>query len=184
MGLGGQEVAGKVVTVQAELPEDVDGILDVIRKILLMGEVQSITLQDGQPVTYKRFVRNGEEVKAEESTQSFVELSSFDVVRNSAMEEWDPGEGPTAPGDQLVWMFSQLAVKGWTVTHLLLSESTTFWKWLGFPQLMVDNLNQFLGARIEQDKQVPPEVFLLCGAKARGATIAEVGFVLKGTAHE
>jgi hypothetical protein len=182
MGLGGQEAAGKVVTVQAELPHDVDGILDAIRNILLMGEVQTIALVDGQPITYKRFVRHGEELKPSESTQSFAELTPFEIVRNVQMEEWEE-EGKReskTPADMLLRMIHHMGHYGWVVTHILLSERSPFWLWLGLPSA----LEQFVGARVEVDKKMPTDVFILCGARSRGATIAEVGFALKGTAHE
>ena len=38
-GIGGQ--AGKVVTVQTEMPEDIDGILEAVRKIILLGRVKN-----------------------------------------------------------------------------------------------------------------------------------------------
>lgn len=183
-GIGGQEAAGKLVTVQAELPEDIDGILDAVRKIILMGEVLSITLKTDEPITYQRLVRSGEELRPEESTQSYAELTAYEIVRNIQMEEWVPDfEGAKGPHACLIWMFADMAARGWATTHLLMGESTKFWGWLGLPSHVVRDIKQFLGARIETSKELPPEVYILCGSKTRNATIAEIGFALKGTTY-
>lgn len=180
-GIGGQEAAGRLVTVQAELPSDIDGILDAIRKIVMMGEVQSITLKNDEPITYQRFVAVGEEIRPEESTQAYVELTAYEIIRNVPMDEWAPGVG--TPHSTLMDMFVAMGLLGWIVTHLVLAEDTLFWEWLGIPHTSIANLKQFLGARIERSKELPSGVFILCGAKTRHATIAEVGMALKGMTY-
>lgn len=183
MGIGGQEAVGRLVTVQAELPQDIDGILDAVRKIILLGEVQTLTLKEGEPITYQRFVHEGEELLPQESTQSFAELSAYDVVRNVHMEEWVSEEGKS-PHETLVDMFLEMAMDRWVVTHLLIGERTSFWKWLGTPPRTEQLIDQFMGARIEKCKEVPTDVFILCGARTRQATIAEIGFSMKGASDE
>lgn len=180
-GLGGHEVSGKIVTVRTELPEGIDEILDVVRKILLMGDIQSVVLKNEEPITYQRLVRHGEEVKPSESTQSFAELTPFDIVRNVEMEEWDPGDRVPSPQEQLLWMFVDMAVQGWSVTHILLSDTGRFWKWLEMPSgRPARRIDSYLGARIEMDEQIPSAVFILCGSRTKHATIAEISFALKG----
>jgi hypothetical protein len=181
-GIGGQEASGKLVTVQAELPEDIDDILDAVRRIVMLGEVQTITLKSGEPITYQRLVRAGEEIRPEESTQSYAELTPYEIIRNVPMEEWAQGVG--TPHSTVMDMFLAMGLLGWMVTHLVLAENTEFWKWLDIPPTSTVNIKQFLGARIERSKELPSGVFILCGAKTRHATIAEVGMALKGTTYE
>ncbi len=184
-GIGGQEATGRLVTVQAELPEDIDGILDAIRKIILLGEVQSVTLKTDEPITYQRLIRHGEEIRPEESTQSYAELTAYEIIRNIQMEEWelDP-KNTNFPHSNLIRMFMYMAEQGWAVTHVLMGENTKFWEWLGLPSKIDQSIKQFLGARIEKSKELPPEVYILCGSKTRNATIAEIGFALKGVTYE
>jgi len=181
-GIGGQKAAGKLVTVQAQLPPDIDGILDAIRKIIMLGEVQTITLRTDEPIMYQRFVPAGEELRPEESTQSYAELTAYEIIRNVPMSEWEAGVDES-PHETLVHMFLRMATIGWVVTHLLLSESTEFWKWLGILNPS-ETLKQFLGARIEYSKELPSDAFILCGASTRHATIAEISLAFKGTTHE
>lgn len=182
-GLGGQS-GGRLVTVQSEMPEDIDGILDAVRKIILLGNVQSVTIKHGEPITYQRVVRPGEEIKPGESTQSFVELTPLEVVRNVQMEEFDWEEAVQAmPPAQILWMFLFMAVRKWVVTHILIGADTKFWEWLGLRTGPMGNMyaiEQYLGARIERDPQLPSDVFVLCGARTKHATMAEIGFALKG----
>ena len=180
MSLGGETTKARLATIQVPLPEDIDGIVDAVRKIVLLGEIESISISTGQPITYRRIVRDGEELAPEESTQSFAELSLMDVVRNVTMEEWerDPKK-PQSPSEELLWMFALMGSKKWVVTQLLTGESTMFWGWLGLPE-SAGGAEQFLGARIEVDNKLPEDVFILCGGRTRNATIAEVKFALKG----
>lgn len=182
-GLGGEQ-GSRLVTVQAEMPEDIDGIMDAVRKIIMLGGVQNLTLKEGEPITYQRVVRPGEEIKPGESTQSFAELTPLDVVRNVPMEEFTWEEGDTkSPQEQILWMFLFMSVRKWAVTHILLSTNTQFWRWLKLwmgPMNDMSTVEQFLGARIERDTQLPSDVFILCGARTKHATISEIGFALKG----
>ena len=183
-GIGGQEVQGKVVTVQTPLPESVDGILDEVRRIILLGEVQGISISNGEPITYQRFVRDGEEVQPRESTQSFAELTPFEVIRNVPMDEWEPSGPNVRPVEKLFWMFMEMAAQRWVVTHIIVGESSAFWSWLGLPPDVHRGIDQFLGARIERDKLVPSEKFILCGSKTRSATFAEIEYGLIGSTFE
>lgn len=182
-GIGGQEAVGKLITVQAELPADIDGILDSIRKIIMLGEVQSITLKNDEPITYQRFVPVGEELRPEESTQSYAELTAYEIIRNVPMEEWG-SYTRKSNCTSLVRMFMAMAARGWIVTHLVLAENTEFWEWLGVPIPVMSELKQFMGARVEWSKELPSNVFILCGSRTRHATIAEIGLALKGATYE
>lgn len=183
-GIGGEQQRGRLVTVQTEMPTEIDGILEAVRKIIMLGGVQSLTLQDGEPITYRRLVRPGEEIKPGESTQSFVELTPLEVVRNVPMEEfaWEEGDAKT-PQEQVLWMFLFMSVRKWVVTHILLGANTQFWRWLKLwtgPLSDTSTIEQFLGARVEREPQLPSDVFILCGARTKHATMSEISFALKG----
>lgn len=177
-GIGGSSSTGRLVTVQTDLPGDIDGILDAVRRVILMGEIQSITIRQDEPIVYQRFVRPGEEIKPSESTSSFAELSVMDVIRNVPMDEFSGAGGDV--GSYLVRMFTQMAFDGWVATHLVVGEQTEFWRWQGVEPIIAKRLTQFLGARIEREKTLSKDVFILCGAKTRSATIPEIGYALKG----
>lgn len=182
-GIGGQEEQGKVVTVQTPLPPTVDGVMDTIREIILKGKVIGISVKWGEPIIYERYVAEGEEVDPSESTQSFAELSPMDVVRNVDMEEFDEAEYQMEHMDgpaRLMWMYLLLENQGYTVTHVLLAEESDFWSWIGIMPTTAKDMDRFLGARVVRDKALPDNVFLLCGSPHRGATVAEIKFVLKG----
>jgi len=126
-GIGGQKTAGKLITVQNPLPADIDGILEAVRKIIMLGEVQTITLKTDEPIMYQRFVAAGEEIRPEESTQSYAELTPYEILRNIQMDEWGP-IGNEHPAAVIMDMFVHMSVLGWVVTHIVLSENTKFWK--------------------------------------------------------
>lgn len=175
-GLGGTGAGGKVVTVQTPLPEDVDGILERVREIILLGEVQSIAIKIGEPIIYQRLVRPGEEISASESTQSFTGLSIADIVRNVPMREWDAKD--QTPHEQIWGMFMFMSKRFWATTHILISEDSKFWSWLGLDETAP--IHSIFGARVETDTTLPDHVFIICGASSKNATISEINFSLKG----
>jgi len=172
---------GRLVTIQTPMPEDLDGVLDEVRKILMLGSVQTITLRLGEPIVYQRVARPDEEVSPEDSTSAFTELTLMDVVRNIHMEEFNvEEEGSRSPYEQVLQMVLRMSEDGWVMTHILTSESSNFWKWVGITPPQKRRLAQFLGARMETDLTLPADVFILCGSVSRGASIAEVCCALKG----
>lgn len=176
-GIGGESQQARLVTRHSELPSTVDGILEKVRQILLMGEVQSLSLKMKEPIVYQILVHGTEEVSPSESTQGFAELSLMDIVRNTKMDDFQYVSETISPHKLVMDMWRNLEVHDWYVTHILISShQPLFWPWLGIefaPEV-------FLGARVEQSDEVNPDVFLLCGARSRLAAITEIGLVLKG----
>jgi hypothetical protein len=165
------------------MPEDIDGILQSVRAILLKGSVTQIIVQEGEPITFEREVSEDEEVQPLDSTEGFAELTPIEIVRNVTMEEFDLEEQgllTALPHSILLWMIFLLEHEGWVPTHLIVSAASSFWKWLGVPARTGKRLEKFLGLRIEREEKLPNEVFLVGGSKHQGATIAEVGYILKG----
>ena len=185
MGGLGQKQNGRVVRLNKECPDDIDGIVDSIRGILLTGGVQSLTVKEGEPISYERLVMPGDEILPKDSTESFAELTPFQVIRNVPMEEFSYEEhdlGTANAHERVMNAFLYLAVESWAVTHLLVSPESRFWKWLGLPLSRPGTsgkLQYFCNAKIELDASLPDDIYILCGARTRHATIAEIGCSLK-----
>jgi len=181
-GIGGA-AAGKLITVKTELPRDVDGIMDAIRKIILMGEVQSVVIKNGEPIVYTRYTREGDEALPHESTQSFAELDLLDVIRQIPMEELDPddhGLQGADPASHIMWMMITLAHKGFVPTHLLLGDTTAFWSWLSIPMMVATGLTNFMGLRVEYEERLHSDAFIIAAATTRNAVVAELACAMKG----
>lgn len=178
----GQKQSGRVARISVSCPDDVDSVVDTVRQIILKGQIQTITLKNGEPIVYERLVQPGEEVRPEESTEGFAELTPFEVVRNVPMEEFRIEEyvQKATPHQALMWSFIHMHLQDWAVTHLLVGQTTDFWKWLGMPRRGRGlQFPYFFNARVEEDKQVPEDIYILCGARTRHATIAEIACSLK-----
>lgn len=182
-GIGGQEQKGRVITLQVPLPDTVDGVVDAVRDIILKGSILTVSIKNGEPIVYERFIPAGAEVSPAESTSGVAELGILDVLRNIEMEEFDEAEyqmeGVDA-GTRLMWMYLMLESQGYSATHLVVSPDTDFWPWVGLARAVGRGLERFMGAKVVQEKGIAKDVFLLCGAAHRGATIAELKFSFKG----
>jgi len=182
----GRRTTDDVHTFSVPLPESIDGIVDAVRQVLLKDAVIQVVIKDGEPITYQRRLGPDEEAAPAESSESFSELSAWDIVRQTAMEEFDPrAQGIDHVHPHSIWFWMQYLVdhEGWIGTHLLLSPKTNFWKWVGIGR-RGRRLERFMGLSVERSADVPDDVFLLCGSEHRNATIAEIKFVLKGTVEE
>jgi len=186
-GLGGHVQRGRLVTIKTDLPDSIDGILEKVRQILMLGEVHAVSLRLNEPITYQRLLREGSELKPEETSQGFTELSIMDVVRNVPMEDFHQVYQTliaqlSSPQEVLLRMFLYMTDRGMHVTHLITAPypGAYLWPWLGLDLHRAPEV--VFGARVEEDKELNPDVFLLCGARTKLATISEIGFVLKGSA--
>lgn len=180
--LGGQDRKGKLVSVQIDLPTTVEGIVDRVREILLKGEVRSISIEDNKPITYQIMVQPGEEIAAEADVESLLsDLKLADIVRNNEMEEFNVREqGLVGVSAQTLffWTYFFLEHEGLFPTYLLIGEESDFWTWLGLTRRM-RKLLRLIGLRIERDKSIPSDTYLLCAAKHANADITEIVHTLK-----
>lgn len=180
-GLGGSSKPSRLIAKQVDLPSGVDDIVDCVRDILVQGNIHSITIRENEPITYERKVSGLE--MAPEVQEDFVELSIADVIRNIQMEEFNPEEQGMPRGYaqyELFWMIMYIEQRGLSVTHLVLADNTKFWQWMGIGDRVGTKLDRLLGLKVLRDKTLPAEVFMLCAAEDRRASIAELRFSLKG----
>ena len=181
-GLGKTKTSRSVVRAEMPMPDDIDGILQAVRSILIKGDVTQIIVTDGLPISYERTVDLAAQ-EPDELQQDISELKPMDVVRNIRMEEFDAaaqGLTKASPQTILFWMVFMLECEGWVPTHLIIAQQSNVWSWLGVPARAARRLDKILNLRIERDETLPSDVFLLGGSKHNGATLAEVGFALKG----
>ena len=172
--------ASSTNTYQRGLPSSIDGVVDAVREILLKGRVQSLSMKVGGAIVYERMAAKDEEVDPSESTSSFAELEPLDVVRNVPMSEFELKEdGSEGATDVLLTMYHALELDQLCVTHLIVSEDTLLWDWIGVNSRIAKRLKMFLGARVVPVQGLPPEVFLACGSAHRNATLAETKMTLK-----
>lgn len=172
-----------IVRYEVPAPGDVDGILQVVRSILLKDGVKQINIREGEPISYEQEVNPEEHEGPAETSVGFAELKPGDLIRNVKMEEFSTvaqGLQSVDPQTVLFWMVFMLEYEGWVPTHLVVSEASAFWKWIGIPSRAARRLEKLTNLRVEKDITLPNDVFLVGGARHQGATFAEVEFVLKG----
>lgn len=167
-----------------ELPERprIDDVLRAVRSILSQEAVQKITIELGKPVIYERYAHKNE---AKDPELTYAKLSLYDVVRNlGKLEDWDGlvlnlPNPPNTPADTLIQIFGHFSfMYGLPVSHILVSEDTDLYSWLNLgPTYKRDGY--LLGVPVVKDSNIPNEVLVVCAAKSRSATVAEVTNAVK-----
>ena len=161
-------------TFTVPLPDTLDAVLDVIRKILTKGNVQRLVMDTNEPIVY---TCSGGTVGHEES---FQELDILDVVRNVSMVEYLPPASKKGAAERYLDMVALIGAQRLVPTHLVISETSMFWSWLSLPSEIMNSVDDYGGVRIECRSGLADNVFLLCAGRSRSATIAEIVYVVKG----
>jgi len=186
VGLGAAQLL-QLATAQVELPNTVDGIVEKVREILAKGNVQSITIKDGEPIIYQRMVSPGEEGVPQDPLEEWSsDVTLRDMYRNIEMEEFDLKEqglvGAT-PQTIMFWAIFYIEHENLIPTYLLVSKDSDFWPWIGLSRRQGRKLERFMGLKVERDEAVPPSSVIIFGANYPGAGVSEVRFALKTTAE-
>lgn len=155
----------------------VDELIGALRRILAENKfTQKIVLEVGKPHIYiEKLVPEG---TAEAGEQESVSLSIHDVIRNRELEEYE-SDGTLKPHEQLWEIFDMIHKDGFEVCNIVAGNKTAFQKWLGFriPQVGM----RVFGIPFEVVGDLPPDVFIVCGAKSRTADPDEITYCVKGT---
>lgn len=171
----------KLVTRQMPLPTTMDGILDAIRSILAKKSIHSIRIEKDKPIYYQRLEdESAIELGAE---PEFNDLTPYEIARRSEMKEFDliaqrlDGEPPLSI---VGWMLIYIETQKLVPTHLLVAETTNFWKWVCVGNRTGAKLDTFMGMKVERDQQMPSQAFLIFGSEDRWAGVENAKIVLKG----
>lgn len=147
----------------------VDNAVALIRKILESDRyTQKLVLEVGKPVLVETLVTK--ERAAEEI------ISFHDAVRNHPMVEYVP-EGEVTPWRQLFEMFGHISEEKLEVSHVLVGDVARFSKWIKSPV----RLEWVFGVPRVNVKEVPSDVFLVCGSSVRDTDATGIEMSVKGT---
>ena len=153
----------------------VDELVVSLRRILSENKfTQKILIQVGVPHIYiEKLVPESEAQEMET-----VKLNIHDVIRNRKLEEYD-GDDSLKPYEQLWEMFGMVQKEGYEVCNLVAGNKSAFQKWLGVRIPQTDM--RVFGTPFEVVGDIPPDVFIVCGARARDVEPDEIAYCVKGT---
>jgi len=177
-GLGQSEK--RHVTEDVPLPPTatVEDILSAVREILIApGATMAIHIVKGQPIRVERMV--GMEDDLADFIGEDTITSVLNVIRASAeFLEYTVPEQYQLTSYQQIWeMFHYMATQGLQVSRILVGSMERLSQWFDVP---AEELTFTFGTRIEEDREIPPEAILVCGAPSRISSVHEISKVLKG----
>ena len=183
--MGGTDLVEQVsntlqrVTMNGVTPTTTEGILDVVRRILLKKRIRSILLRVNEPVVYHQALPADGEL--EELPSTFEELSPLDVARNRRMSEFDSTQVEVSGvgAAHLIQASFELTAEKLVPSHLILGEGTLFWEYMGLSKLIGVNLSNFFGLQMHYERELPDDVFLLCGSKVSGGSFVDIAHSIK-----
>lgn len=100
--------------------------------------------------------------------------SPYGFVRQKVLAEYVLEEGP--PHEELFKIFDQIRQEEFEVTHILCG-GTAFNSWIRLPK----KARSVFGTPILVSPELPADVFIVCGASDREASIEDVEYSLKVT---
>jgi hypothetical protein len=156
------------------LGKGVDELVMSLRKVL--GEpsnkyVQKIVLEVGVPHIYlEKLVPEGE-------ATDVPQVSLHDCIRTQTMEEYEPEEDKE-PLRQLDEVFRMVEEMGLEVGYVVVGSRTKFAKWakVVIPR---NNMSMF-GTPLVELKDIPDDVYLVCGTITKVADYDDIRYSAKG----
>jgi hypothetical protein len=146
------------------------GFLQAISGILKLPRVQSINIDSRGKVSYKYFVRKGEETPA--LKMDFASLKPFAAIRNSeSVDEISPN---VVAAIALGELFDAAACDHLFPTALVTGTNTLFWNWARATGLVLTSREEVFGVPFMTDQQVPDSSLILGAAYARGAALIDI----------
>jgi hypothetical protein len=151
----------------------IDGFLLAIRQILQLPRVQSVIIDARGKVSYKYFLREGEEALG--LVLNFDELMPYAIVRNGEVEEVLPMSGNAAV--VIGQLFERAASDHVYPVAWVAGANSTFWRWfdaaLEGRGVAGTHRDELFGLPFLRDRMVDDRVLLLCCAFGRRAALAE-----------
>jgi hypothetical protein len=178
MSLGEKPLDLKPVIIETSLPETIDGILAKVREILMLGGIQALSLSNDGIIHYERLAMPTGTTPDMELQNDFTSLSIMDIVRRIPMEELEIDRFD--PETQLVRIMLRFPPRYLSPTHIVMGLDSQFWRWLDLEHIDPKLKENFLNCMVIETADLPADIFLVCGAKSRYATIAELKYVIKG----
>lgn len=155
-----------------EIPKGtgIEGFLRAVREILTLPRVQDIHIDSRGKVTYKYFLREGEEARA--LNLEFESLMPYAVVRNGHVEEVLVVNNNA--GVVLAQMFARAGADHMYPVAWVGGANSTFWRWfdacMGFKSTSHDEL---FGLPFLRDRMVEDSVLILCTAYGPRAALTD-----------
>ncbi len=162
---------------EVPLPETVDGVLKVLKRILSKPFVQSVTLRTGEPINVVWYRDLTDSLSTEDP-----EESPDDALHRIDLEEFSSTKTPKESLLDAIFFLNQ---RGMHATHLFVGEVGFFKDWQGLPSVVAiptmhgtDHRN-YLGLILVEVPSLERDVVVLVGAPSRDATLGETTKALK-----
>jgi hypothetical protein len=162
-----EEVEGSI-----EVPKNVGvtGFLKSIEAILKQSRVQSVSVDARGKVTYRRFVRGGEQ--AEPLSVDFETLQPHSIIRNSEVLEI-PSEQENA-AVVVGRLFHRMSVDQLNPVAFVGGANTHLWQWYkGWTGIECVTHDEFFGVPFFTDRLIEDHVLILCAAYSKAAALID-----------
>jgi hypothetical protein len=138
----------------------VEGFIRTLRLILKKPRVQQVTIDARGQVSYRRYVREGEDEKL--FTVSFEDLQPYYIVRNAEVRELTIEDCFSAP-IIIGMMFDKVVQDRLYPVSFVVGAESHVWSWYertaGWP---ITNQEYLFGLPVLSDRHIPDSVLLLC----------------------
>ena len=143
-----------LVKAYAAYPRTLEEVVTSVRELLAGYDIEEIILRPGEPIVYV--------YREEDSSVESVDVTPYDIVRLSPMEEIDPYPENASAFSLVEVLLHNLTMRGVWPVCLVVQDSDKFLKSLGFGDGYLRSVYPpaFLGYPIVQDSRVSEGVVI------------------------
>lgn len=160
-GLGDESPRGWVLEhFELPLPKGISNILNTIRDVLTLGQVQTLQIDIGCPLRYSRLVRETEaQQKQQEEREGAASLGS--IARNIFMEEYSGTRLHGGPTEILFDMFLGISARQLYLTHIGIGVASQFFDWMSMDPIAYGGIDRLGGAQLVRDSDIPDNTLIM-----------------------
>lgn len=160
------------------LPATVDEVAEAVRKILALGGVEHLSLNQGEQIYVER--RKDVRDTALPDDPAFAEFTLEDMLSRVDLAEYSPPDDSLSPGAQMFEMMALIGTGGYVVTHVLCYDQVILRRWLGMEGVLPDGY-RLLNANVVESRLFSPDAVIVFGSRHSGAAPSDVAVAIKLT---
>lgn len=168
-----REISGKI---HVPANTGIEGFIQTLRQLLKRPLIQEVKIDSRGAVTFRQYVREGEEQDQRGGNNFGVDLTALEpyhIIRNAPLVEWSPPGDLPAPV-AVGMLFDTVAGERLAPLAFASGAETQIWRWYqATTGCSMSHTQTFFGFPLLLDRQIPDTALVLCCGISRNSAFLE-----------